>query len=107
MKPNTYDFRQFQQELAALDRKAELAPKNDTPVKDPPAPKKLSAKERMAQAKAEFTALRERYSLTVADVVVFFPEEEGLAYLQQLIAEQNAKPKRRRRSSRQPPQAAT
>jgi hypothetical protein len=97
MKPSTYDFRKFQEELAALDRK------NETQGKEQSAPKKASAHDRMAQAKAEFTALRERYGLTVADVVVFFPEEEGIAYLQQLIAEQGANPKRRSKSSRQPP----
>ena len=97
MKPNAYDFRQFQEELAALDRK------NDAPSKKNPTPKKSSARERMAQAKAEFTALRERHGLTITDVVVFFPEEEGLAYLQQLIAEQEAKPRRRSKSTKQPP----
>lgn len=95
MKPSTYDFRQFQEELAALDRK------NATQGKEKPAPKKESARGRMAQAKAEFTALRERYGLTVADVVVFFPEEEGIAYLQQLIAEQG-KPRRRSKAAKQP-----
>lgn len=91
MKPSTYDFRQFQEELAALDRK------NETRGVKKPAPKKESARDRLAQAKAEFTALRERYGLTVADVVVFFPEEEGIAYLQGLIAEQQSKPRRRSR----------
>jgi hypothetical protein len=95
MTSSTYDFRQFQEDLAALDRKTA------TPAKELPASKKPSAKERMAQAKAEFMALRDRYGLTVVDVVVFFPEEEGLAYLQQLIAEQQAKPKRRSKRSKQ------
>lgn len=94
MKPSTYDFRQFQEELAALDRKNGAQDKEKPAEK--PAAKKTSARDRMAQAKAEFTALRERYGLTVADVVVFFPEEEGIAYLQKLIAEQSAKPRRRR-----------
>lgn len=97
MKPSsTYDFRRFQEELAALDRKS------DTPAKESPAPKRTSTRDRMAQAKAEFLALRERYGLTVADVVVFFPEEEGLAYLQTLIAEQQAKPRRRSRRANPP-----
>jgi len=61
-------FRRFQAELAALDTKS--------------SPSKLP----MELAKEEFLALRKRYSLTVADVVTFFPEEEGIAYLQQLIA---------------------
>ena len=93
MKPSTYDFRQFQEELAALDRK------NNTPNKEQPAPTKPSAHARLLQAQAEFTALRERYGLTVAHVIAFFPEEEGVAYLQKLIAEQDAKPKRRSKRS--------
>ena len=96
MKPSTYDFRQFQEELAALDRK------NPTRDKEKIAPKKESASARFLQAQAEFMALRERYGLTVAHVVAFFPEEEGIAYLQKLIAEQDAKPKRRSRNSKQP-----
>jgi len=61
-------FSRFQAELAALDAKA-------SPPKTP-----------MEQAKDEFLVLRKRYGLTVADVVAFFPEEEGIAYLQGLIA---------------------
>jgi len=61
-------FRRFQAELAALDAKSR-------PTKTP-----------MEVAKEEFLALRKRHGLTVADVVSFFPEEEGIAYLQQLIA---------------------
>ena len=95
MKPSTYDFRQFQEELEALDRK------KDIQGSEKPAPKKESARDRMAQAKSEFTALRERYGLTVADVVVFFPEEEGITYLQQFIAEHEAKPKRRSKPAKQ------
>jgi hypothetical protein len=94
MKPSTYDFRQFQAELAALDRK------HTQEGKERPMTGKESARARLLQARAEFTALRERYGLTVADVVAFFPEEEGVAYLQRLIAEQDAKP--RRRSTKQP-----
>ncbi|MGN2242457.1 2-hydroxyacyl-CoA dehydratase [Frateuria sp. GZRR33] len=61
-------FRRFQAELAALESNSR------------------SPKTHMEQAKEEFLALRKRYGLTVADVVTFFPEEEGIAYLQQLIA---------------------
>ncbi|SEI67507.1 hypothetical protein [Frateuria terrea] len=68
MTPPTDAFRRFQAELAALDAKSR-------PPKTP-----------MEQAKEEFLALKKRYGLTVADVVTFFPEEEGIAYLQQLIA---------------------
>ena len=39
-------------------------------------------------------ALCKRYKLTIADVVAFFPEEEGIAYLQQLISANEAKPPR-------------
>lgn len=94
MKPSTYDFRQFQEELAALDRK------NSTQTRDRAMPKKETARTRLTQARAEFLELRERYGLTVADVVAFFPEEEGIAYLQGLIAEKDAGHKRR--SRRQP-----
>jgi len=61
-------FRRFQAELADLDTKSR-------PSNSP-----------MELAKEEFLALRKRYGLTVADVVTFFPEEEGIVYLQQLIA---------------------
>ena len=97
MKPSTYDFRQFQEELAALDRK------NDTQSKEKLTPKKESAQARLLQAKAEFMALRKRYGLTVAHVVTFFPEEEGVAYLRGLIAEEEAKPRRRSKSPKSPP----
>lgn len=103
MKASTYDFRQFQEDLAALERGIEEknkpaanAPVAEKPVARKPVSKKASARERMAEAKAEFLALCERYDLSIADVVVFFPEEEGIAYLQKLIAEQDAKPKRGR-----------
>jgi hypothetical protein len=75
-------FRRFQEELAALDRKQE----------------QLSSKPfgstRLEHAKSEFLALCKRYELTIADVVAFFPEEEGIAYLQQLISANEAKPSR-------------
>lgn len=79
-------FRRFQEELAAIDRKEHLSA--DVPVAD----------QRLANARADFLSLRKRYGLTVADVVAFFPEEEGIAYLQQLIAASEAKPVRRRKS---------
>jgi hypothetical protein len=94
MKPSTYDLRQFQEDLAALDRK------NNSQARERPMAKEESGHARLPQAKAEFTALRERYGLTVADVVSFFPEEEGIVYLQGLIAEKEAKPKRRSKSER-------
>jgi hypothetical protein len=84
-------FRRFQEELAALDKQIEQR----VP------PKKQSAKQAamsaMERAKEEFLALRERHKLTVADVVSFFPEEEGIAYLQSLIAQTEAKPRRGRK----------
>jgi hypothetical protein len=51
----------------------------------------------MERARAEFLALKERYKLSIADVVTFFPEEEGIAYLQGLIAQAEAKPRRGRK----------
>jgi len=49
-------------------------------------------------AREEFLVLRKRHDLGVADVVAFFPEEEGIAYLQQLIVAAQAKPRRTRKS---------
>ncbi|SFR95406.1 hypothetical protein SAMN05216570_1192 [Dyella sp. OK004] len=77
-------FRRFQEELAALDRK-ELPPE------------KLTGSARLERAKEDFMALKRRYGLSVADVVAFFPEEEGIAYLQQLIVANETKPKRGRK----------
>ena len=89
---SNYDFRQFQAELAALDRGAPPAPPAKT------LGKKAAAAARLAQAREEFLALRARHQLSVADVVAFFPEEEGIAYLQQLLAAAEPKPRRRRKS---------
>lgn len=96
MKPNTYDLRQFQEELAALDRK------NNAQARERPVFKKEPADARLTHARTEFLALRERHGLTVADVVAFFPEEEGVAYLQALIAAMEAKPRRRLQRAEQP-----
>lgn len=71
--PPSYDFRQFQKDLAAIDDKSEAS-------KDP-----------MAQAKAEFLELRKRHKLTVADVVAFFPEEEGVEYILSLMQKPTGK----------------
>ncbi|WNL46310.1 2-hydroxyacyl-CoA dehydratase [Dyella sp. BiH032] len=78
-------FRRFQEELAELERK-----------KDADAGQPTGAT-RMARAKEEFLDLRKRYGLTVADVVAFFPEEEGIGYIQSLIAASEAKPRRGRK----------
>lgn len=84
-------YRQFQEELAALDREkqARQAEANEKP---------------MDRARREFLALRERHRLSVADVVAFFPEEEGIAYLQSLIAAAEAAPRKRRVSKKEPVQ---
>jgi hypothetical protein len=81
-------FRRFQEELAAIDRKEHL-----------PAEQPSTGDQRLVNAKADFLSLRRRYGLTVADVVAFFPEEEGIAYLQQLIAASEAKPPRRKKTT--------
>jgi len=85
MALNKDAYRQFQEELAALDKAQEKRTKE---VKEAP----------MDRARREFLALRERYQLSVADVVAFFPEEEGIAYLQGLIAASEAAPPRKRRT---------
>lgn len=99
MKPNTYDLRQFQEELAALDRKTDDQAKERPIFSKESAHARFAQGQAQAQAQAEFMILRERYGLTVADVVAFFPEEEGIAYLQALIATKEAKPKQRRSKS--------
>lgn len=104
MASTSYDFRQFQAELAALDRNAPATPPVPPPV--PPARplgKKAAAAAQLARAREEFLALRARHQLSVADVVAFFPEEEGVAYLQQLLAAVQARPRRRRKSDAQDP----
>jgi hypothetical protein len=92
MTPQKYDFRQFQEELATLERKVA----KHQPSK--PLSKKEAAARRLQMAREEFQALCRRHDLTVADVVAFFPEEEGIAYLQQLLAAAEAKPRRTRKS---------
>lgn len=87
-----YDFRQFQEELARLERKVE----EQRPAK--PLGKKAAAAQRLAMAREEFLALRKRHDLNVADVIAFFPEEEGIAYLQDLIATAQSKPRRTRKA---------
>lgn len=81
-------FRRFQEELAELDRK------KDADEGQP------SGTTKMARAREEFLDLRKRYGLSVADVVAFFPEEEGIGYIQSLIAASEAvvaKPRRGRK----------
>ncbi len=106
-----YDFKQFQEELAALDRKAakdepavpQAAPTPAPVPAPPPAPPKRRGRppkvDPLAAAHAEFEALRLRHGLTVADVVAWFPKEEGIAYLQALIAASEPKPRRRRKTA--------
>jgi hypothetical protein len=98
-----YDFRQFQEELAALDRSAgKPAAAKAVPAApaEPPAPKRRGRPPKvdpLAPARVEFDALRLRYGLTVAHVVSWFPQEEGIAYLQGLIAASEPKPRRSRK----------
>jgi hypothetical protein len=99
MNSSNYDFKKFQAELAALDSKA--APKPEQKPDPVPPSKPLSKKQleaqRMANAREEFLALCKKYELAIADVVTFFPAEEGIAYLEQLIIANQAKPKRGRK----------
>ncbi|RDS86396.1 2-hydroxyacyl-CoA dehydratase [Dyella psychrodurans] len=83
-------FRRFQEELAALDKQIE-----DRSTKKKTA--KQAAMSAMERARQEFLALQAHYKLSIADVVSFFPEEEGIAYLQGLIAQAEAKPRRGRK----------
>ena len=74
-------FRRFQEELAALD----------------PAKPKLTREQELLVAKTAFLDLQRRHGLTVADVIGFFPPEEGIEYLRQLIDAAPTKPASRRR----------
>ncbi|BFI95465.1 MAG: hypothetical protein RSP_09750 [Rhodanobacter sp.] len=97
MNSRPYDFRQFQAELAALDQtRPEPEPEAPPAPKAKPLGKRAAEAARIALARAEFLALRERHQLSVADVVAFFPEEEGIAYLQQLLSASEKKPRRRK-----------
>src|SRR6185312_7547541 len=103
MSSKPYDFRQFQAELAALDQgnpepKQEPKPAPKPAPKPKPLGKKAAEAERLARARDEFLALRDRHNLSVADVVGFFPEEEGIAYLQQLLVSAEQKPRRRKKA---------
>lgn len=99
-----YDFKQFQDELAALDRLSGNTTTAKPVVPEPVAPEPVAPKRRgrppkvdpLAPAKAEFDAMRIRYQLSVADVVAWFPPEEGIAYLQGLIASAEPKPRKPR-----------
>jgi hypothetical protein len=98
-----YDFRQFQDELAALDR--QQADRKDVPKpavaeKRKPGRPKTVKLDPLADARLAFEALRLQYDLSVADVVAWFPEEQGVAYLQALLAQ--PAPKRRRKKSADP-----
>ena len=97
MSSRPYDFRQFQAELAALDQSSpQPKPVAPTEPKTKPIGKRAAEAMRIARAREEFLALRERHQLSVADVVAFFPEEEGIAYLQQLLAASEKKPRRQK-----------
>lgn len=104
MSSRPYDFRQFQAELAALEQ-TRPEPKPETPSEPKqarPLGKRAAEAARIARAREEFLALRERHQLSVADVVAFFPEEEGIAYLQQLLAASERKPRRRKSAAGEP-----
>jgi len=111
MASSSYDFRQFQADLAALDQSKDKTPPVPAPAEAVAAPPvkrgrgrpstKAAEAQRMAEAREAFLVLREQYRLTVADVVAFFPEEEGIAYLQGLLAQ--PQPRRRRKRSEDTP----
>ena len=101
MNSSNYDFKKFQAELAALDSKAPPKPEPAPAPALAPPNKKLSKKQleaqRMASAREEFLALCKKYELAIADVITFFPAEEGIAYLEQLIIANQNKPRRGRK----------
>lgn len=82
MPVSTDAFRRFQHELAALDQ---------------PKPG-LTREKELLIAKTAFLDLQGRYGLTVADVIGFFPPEEGVEYLRQLIQSSSKTTSSRRRN---------
>jgi hypothetical protein len=75
-------YSRFQEELSALEGKK-------------PTPQNLTRAQKLELARAEFLALKRKYGLSVADAVAFFPEEDGITYLQNLINEMQTKPVRK------------
>jgi hypothetical protein len=75
-------YQRFQEERSALEGKK-------------PTPQNLTRVQKLELAKAEFLLLKRKYGLSVADAVAFFPEEDGIAYLQNLIVEVQSKPIRK------------
>lgn len=72
-------WRQFQEELAAVDRKTSGPLSQDELAQ-------LTRAQRLVLAQTEFLALKRKFGLRLDDVMTFFPEEEAIAYLQTLLA---------------------
>lgn len=72
-------WRQFQDELAAVDRKPS-APLTREELAQ------LNPEQRMALAKTEFMGIKRKYGLKIDDVLTFLPEDEVVTYLQQLMS---------------------
>lgn len=88
-----FSFRQFQDELRKLEGTPPAKPDGK------PLSKKEIEAQRIEKARAEFQALRARHNLALETVVSFFPEEEGVAYLQRLLSQPM---KRRGRKAKEP-----
>jgi hypothetical protein len=88
MSESTDAFKQFQDELTKLEG-TKPHPQNPTHAQN------LTRAQRLEFAQMDVLALREKFDLTVAEMVSFFPDEEGLAYLQNLIVEVQSKPIRK------------
>jgi len=72
-------WRQFQEELANVDRKPS-APLSREELAQ------LKPEQRLALARTEFMDIKRKYGLKVDDVLTFLPEEEVVTYLQQLMS---------------------
>ncbi|QVX40760.1 hypothetical protein J4H89_23530 (plasmid) [Ralstonia solanacearum] len=72
-------WRRFQEELAAVDRKA-TGPLSQEELAQ------LTRAQRLVLAQTEFLDLKRKFGLHLDDVITFFPEEEAIAYLQTLLA---------------------
>lgn len=71
-------WRQFQEELSAVDKK-QAGPLSADELA------KLTPEQRLALAKTEFADLRKKHRLNLDDVLAFFPEDEVIRFIQTLI----------------------
>lgn len=71
-------WRQFQEELGALDNKPDKPLSKEDILK-------LTREQQLALARTEFHDIQRKYGLNIGDVLSYFPEDESVPYLQSLM----------------------